>query len=60
VIYDYTGNAKPSSRKTLQRVLGVRTGDIIDAPDPNREVDFRIILGASYNACTYSAWRTSN
>jgi LCP family protein required for cell wall assembly len=60
LIYDYTGNAKPSSRKTLQRVLGVRKDDIIDAPDPNRAVDFRIILGASYNACTYSAWSTPN
>ncbi len=60
LIYDYTGNAKPSSRMTLQRVLGVRKDDIIDAPNPNRDVDFRIILGASYNACTYSAWRTPN
>lgn len=60
VIYDYTGDAKPASLKTLQRVLGVRAEDIISAPDPNRTFDFRIVLGATYNACTYSAWQSAN
>jgi hypothetical protein len=60
LIYDYTGNAKPASLKTLEQVLNVRKEDVIGAPDPNRTVDFRIVLGASYNACTYSPWRASN
>lgn len=60
LIYDYTGDAKPSSLKTLQRILNVRKDDIIAAPNPDRKVDFRIILGASYNACTYSPYRSSN
>ncbi len=60
VIYDYTGSAKPSSLKLLEAVLGVKKTDVIDAPNPDRSVDFRVILGASYNACTYSAWRSAN
>jgi LCP family protein required for cell wall assembly len=60
LIYDYTGDAKPSSLKTLQTILNVRKDDIIASPDPDRKVDFRIILGASYNACTYSAWQSAN
>ncbi len=54
VIYDYTGQSKGSARSILQRVFKVRDVDIIEAPNPNREVDYRVILGASYNSCTYN------
>jgi LCP family protein required for cell wall assembly len=60
VIYDYTGNAKPSSLKTLQRILNVKKDDIISMPDPERKADFRVILGTSYNACTYSPYQSAN
>ncbi|MCC7451908.1 MAG: LCP family protein [Anaerolineae bacterium] len=60
VIYDYTGNAKPSSLKTLQRILNVKKDDIISLPDPERKADFRVILGTSYNACTYSPYQSAN
>ncbi len=57
VIFDYTGSAKPASLRTLQRVLNIRQADIHNMPDPNRKVDFKVILGASYNACTYAPWQ---
>ncbi len=60
LIYDYTGNAKPSSLKALQRILNVKKDDIINLPDPERKADFRVILGTSYNACTYSPYQSAN
>ncbi len=59
LVYDYTGGAKPGSLRALLRALNAQAGDVIDAPDPNQTVDFKVILGASYNACTYSPWLTS-
>jgi hypothetical protein len=61
VIYDYTGNSKGSSVDTLVRVLGVQDMDVIVEPDPNRSLDYRVILGESYanDACTFSPWRGS-
>lgn len=56
VIYDHTGGAKPSSVQRLQWALNVRKENIISQPDPNSNADFEIILGASYNACTYNPW----
>jgi LCP family protein required for cell wall assembly len=60
LIYDFTGNAKPSSLRTLRAVLGVGVKDVIDQPDPERKVDFKVVLGRSYKACTYSPWKTAN
>jgi LCP family protein required for cell wall assembly len=57
LIYDYTGGAKPGSLDALMRALNAKEENVINAPDPNQIYDFRVILGASYNACTYSAWR---
>lgn len=54
VIYDYTGSTKGSSLTTLQWALRVDEGDIVRDPNPNREVDFRVILGGAYNSCTYN------
>ncbi|GAB4467198.1 MAG: hypothetical protein Kow00120_31210 [Anaerolineae bacterium] len=54
VIYDYTGQTKGSSLNKVAEVLNVRPDNIIVQPDPNRTVDYRIILGASYNSCTYN------
>ncbi|MCZ7542672.1 MAG: hypothetical protein M5R40_03635 [Anaerolineae bacterium] len=54
MIYDYTGQTKGSSLNKVAEVLNVRPDNIILQPDPNRTVDYRIILGASYNSCTYN------
>jgi len=54
-IYDYTGNAKPSSRAALMKTLRVDNSAFIDQPDPNRTVDFRVEMGHSYGrSCLYS------
>ncbi|MCZ7545312.1 MAG: LCP family protein [Anaerolineae bacterium] len=54
VLYDYTGQTKGSARDVIQQVLKIRAEDVIVAPDPDRTVDYRVILGASYNSCTYN------
>jgi hypothetical protein len=59
LVYDYTGGAKPGSLAALLRALNGQARDVIDAPDPNQSVDFKVILGASYNACTSSSWLAS-
>lgn len=48
VVYDYTGGAKPSSLQTLVKALRIDKSNIIDQPDPNSGVDFRVEMGASY------------
>ncbi len=54
VIYDFTGQTKGSSLDKIAEVLNAHPDNIIVQPDPNRAVDYRIILGASYNSCTYN------
>lgn len=54
VIYDYTGQTKGSSLGTLQSVLRVGNEGVIIEPDPNRMVDFRVVIGGSYYACTHA------
>jgi len=53
VIYDYTGQTKGSSIEALQAILRVSDEGIVLEPDPNREVDFRVILGGMYYSCTH-------
>jgi LCP family protein required for cell wall assembly len=53
-IYDYTGQTKGSSLAALMAILRVGEGGVIREPDPNRTIDFRVILGGSYYACTHS------
>lgn len=55
-IYDYTGGAKPQSLKLLLRALNANAKQVINKPDPNAEVDFKVILGANYSACTYTPY----
>jgi LCP family protein required for cell wall assembly len=52
-IIDYSGRVKGTSAAVLARVLSVPEQDIIVQPDPDREVDFRIVLGYNYDSCTY-------
>lgn len=56
VIYDYTGTSKGSSLGDLVSLLNIRPENIIAQPDANRTVDFKIILGATYNSCVGRQW----
>ncbi len=55
LIFDYTGQTKGSPLGLMQEVLGVPAERVTVEADPDRAVDYRIILGASYNSCTYNA-----
>ncbi len=54
IIYDYTGQTKGSPLAAIAEALNASAANIIVEPDPDRTVDYRIILGASYNSCTYN------
>ncbi len=53
-IYDYTGQEKGSPIPTFQRLFRTTADGVIVQPDPNRTVDYKIYVGASYSgwACT--------
>jgi len=51
MIIDYTSSEKGSSLGVIARELNVKPEHIVIQPDPNREVDFDVIVGADYNAC---------
>lgn len=53
-IIDYTGQYKGSSLGTLKAALRVREENIIISPDPNRTVDYRVVIGGYYSSCTYN------
>lgn len=54
VIYDFTGRQKTNQLRTLQRILHVADTEVIVQPDPNRVVDYIVILGENYRSCTYN------
>ncbi|WP_162909341.1 LCP family protein [Aggregatilinea lenta] len=56
VIIDHTGSSKGSSLNDLVRLLNVAPNNIQMEPDPNRTVDFEIILGSDYNSCVDRQW----
>jgi polyisoprenyl-teichoic acid--peptidoglycan teichoic acid transferase len=47
-IIDYTGATKGSPIGTIQRVLSVTDEGVEVQPDPNREYDFKVYIGANY------------
>lgn len=53
LLTDFTGQTKGSSRADVADILNLGRGNVIDVPDPNREADFEVILGADYNSCTF-------
>ncbi|MBZ0301008.1 MAG: LytR C-terminal domain-containing protein, partial [Anaerolineae bacterium] len=53
VLIDYEGGSKGSSRGEIAKILNVKPENIRVEPDPNREVDFEVIIGSSYNSCTF-------
>jgi LCP family protein required for cell wall assembly len=54
VIYDYTGNAKPSSLAAIVSLLRINKANVIEKPDPNRTVDFHVEMGYDYATCLYA------
>lgn len=52
-IIDFTGQTKGSSADLLQDILRVADEFMFNEPDPERIVDYQVILGSSYYACTY-------
>lgn len=58
VIYDFTGSASPQVLQALRRTLNIRADRIISQPDPNRTVDFRVVLGADYVSCSAAGFGT--
>jgi LCP family protein required for cell wall assembly len=52
VVYDYTGSAKPATLTAMLKALNVKQSAVVSQPDPNRTVDFRVIIGADYNSCS--------
>ena len=53
-IYDFTGQSKGSNLSVLESALRVNSSNVIVTPDPNRTVDFRVVLGGAYSSCTYN------
>jgi len=51
ILIDYTGRTKGSSVEDIARIANVLPENILSEPDPNRTVDFEIILGSNYNSC---------
>jgi LCP family protein required for cell wall assembly len=51
VIYDYTGATKGSALDRILEVMRIGGSQVIQQPDPNRTVDFRIEIGTAYNSC---------
>ena len=52
VIYDFTGGASPASLNVILKAYGLNAAVVVNQPDPNRTIDFKITLGADFNACT--------
>ncbi len=52
VVYDYTGSAKPALLNSMLKALNVKASVVQSQPDPNRTVDFKVVLGADYNSCS--------
>ncbi len=52
VLYDFTGSARPGVLNIMLKALNLRPDRVINQPDPNRTVDYRIVLGGDYNSCS--------
>jgi polyisoprenyl-teichoic acid--peptidoglycan teichoic acid transferase len=54
MLIDYTGVSRGSSRNEIAKILNIKPENIIVEPNPNREADFDVIVGADYNSCTFN------
>jgi LCP family protein required for cell wall assembly len=53
ILIDRAGQSKGSRLSEIAEILNVSPENIRVEPDPNRVADFDVILGNSYNSCTY-------
>jgi LCP family protein required for cell wall assembly len=55
-VIDYSGESKGSRLPEIVRILNVKPENVIVQPDPNRTVEYEVIIGADYeqNSCTYN------
>jgi len=51
VLVDYTTGQDATQRQTILNVLGTYSANVLSIPDPNSKVQYRIIIGADYQAC---------
>lgn len=51
VLVDHTVTQDQNERQTILNVLGAYSANILSIPDPNSRVQYRVILGADYQAC---------
>ncbi|GAB4399399.1 MAG: LCP family protein [Anaerolineales bacterium] len=51
VLVDYTASQDPNQRQTIINVLGTYSANVLSMPDPNSKVQYRVIIGADYDAC---------
>ncbi|MBI5930883.1 MAG: LCP family protein [Chloroflexi bacterium] len=55
LIYDYTGEEKGSELDRLKEILRIGDSQVVVEPDPNREYDYRVVVGQNYNSCVYGS-----
>jgi hypothetical protein len=52
-LIDFTGRTKGSSLNAIIQALNINPNNVRIEPDPSSSVDFRVVLGADYNSCTF-------
>jgi len=53
ILIDHSGQTKGSKIQDIVKILKIKPENIRVEPDPNRTADYEVILGSSYNSCTY-------
>jgi polyisoprenyl-teichoic acid--peptidoglycan teichoic acid transferase len=51
VLVDYSVAQDPNQRQTILNVLGIYSANVLSMPDPNSKTQYRLIIGAEYEAC---------
>ena len=51
VLVDFTPTQDSSQRQTIIDALGLYSANVLSIPDPNSNVQYRVIIGADYEAC---------
>ncbi len=56
VVIDYSGESKGSRLPMIVKTLKIKPENVIIQPDPNRTVEYEVIIGADYerNSCTFN------
>lgn len=50
-LIDYTGSERGSLSSTIAKTLNIHPSNVQVQPDPNRQVDYEVIVGADFNPC---------